>query len=130
MNWVRSRVRLGSWLALFALAIQLALLFGHLHLSATHPRSFVSARASRCAVGPGIATVRVSSPAQQNPERLTVPACDICAVAQLAGSVVPPAAPSLPLPTTRVRVSLNIGIEVAAGVSPQLSFEARAPPGV
>jgi hypothetical protein len=31
MTWVRRRLRFGSWLALVALAIQLALSFGHIH---------------------------------------------------------------------------------------------------
>ena len=32
MHWFRSRSRLGSGLALFSLALQLALSFGHIHL--------------------------------------------------------------------------------------------------
>ena len=32
MHWVRSNRRFGSWAALFALAIQLVLSFGHIHL--------------------------------------------------------------------------------------------------
>ena len=32
MHWVRKNCRLGSWAALFALCIQLALSFGHIHL--------------------------------------------------------------------------------------------------
>ena len=33
MHWVRRRLLAGSWAALFALAIQLALSFGHVHLA-------------------------------------------------------------------------------------------------
>ena len=128
MRAVRSRIRLGSWLALFALTVQFALSFGHLHVGGIHPRSFASARVLRSASAPGMAAVRTSGPAQQSPDRPIDPVCAVCAVTQLAGSVVPAAAPTLPLPIAHVRVSLGVGIEFATAVSPQLSFEARAPP--
>ena len=35
MYWVRSNRRFGSWAALFALAIQLVLSFGHIHIEDT-----------------------------------------------------------------------------------------------
>jgi hypothetical protein len=39
MGWFRSRSRLGSYLALFALAFQLAVSFGHVHLDHIAPTS-------------------------------------------------------------------------------------------
>src|SRR5208337_3280215 len=39
MGWFRSRMRLGSWSALFALTIQLVLSFEHLHFDGASPRS-------------------------------------------------------------------------------------------
>ena len=39
MGWFRSRARLGSYLALLALAFQLALSFGHVHLDHVAPAS-------------------------------------------------------------------------------------------
>ena len=36
MGWVRRYARFGSWLALAALALQLVLSFGHIHLDGVH----------------------------------------------------------------------------------------------
>ena len=50
MQWFRSRVKLGSWVALFALALQLALTFGHVHLDGLRFHHFTPCRAMSCAL--------------------------------------------------------------------------------
>ena len=42
MKWFRSNIRHGSRLALFALAVQLALSFGHIHLEQLASRSGIA----------------------------------------------------------------------------------------
>jgi hypothetical protein len=43
MHWIRKNSRLGSWAAVFALAIQLVLSFGHVHLEDLQSPSSVKA---------------------------------------------------------------------------------------
>jgi hypothetical protein len=130
MRWFRSRMRLGSWSALFALNIQLVLSFGHLHFDGISPRA-VSAQtvlaplALRWAMQPS-ATLPPTAPTQHKPAGLTDDFCAICSVMRLAG--VPALAPVLPLPIGSRRILLDIAVERALAASPHLFFQARAPP--
>jgi hypothetical protein len=47
MHWIRKNNRLGAWAAVFALAIQLVLSFGHVHLDNFQGTSSVTASASQ-----------------------------------------------------------------------------------
>jgi hypothetical protein len=47
MRWIRKNRRFGSWAAVFALAIQLALSFGHIHLEHFQGLSTVTAWSSQ-----------------------------------------------------------------------------------
>ena len=97
MRRLRSRSKWGSWLALFALALQLVLTFGHVHLDRLAPRI----------------TQRTSSPSLPQMRRVltqVTPAdpggrdhraddrCPICTLIHLAGALVLAEPPSLPLP--------------------------------
>jgi hypothetical protein len=94
MRWVRRSNRIGSWAALFALALQLVVSFGHFHLSGFHASS------------PGVAT---QLQPQANGAASTDPAdddnpvgsgyCAICAVLNLTSSS---ALPTVALPATPV----------------------------
>jgi hypothetical protein len=95
MRWIRRNRRVGAWAALFALAVQITLSFGHIHLdknilssrTTTHTPQWQSAERG----GP-------SSPAHhQNAADF----CDICAtIALVASSVLPePATLTPPLAT-------------------------------
>src|SRR5262249_58428695 len=95
MRWFRSRSRLGVYLALFALAFQFAVSFGHVHLERIAP---VSAGASALAGAPP-STDDLNAPS--NPagrEHLADDRCPICTLIHLAGALVPAKMPSLPLP--------------------------------
>jgi hypothetical protein len=127
MRWVRSNVRFGSWCALFALAIQFIVLFGHAHRtdlawpSGTSPLSALSTEAPSAAVPDA-----PSSPSK--PVGLAFDYCAICAVMNLAGSVVPAAAPGLPVQVVIGRVRFWTTLDVSLAELPHLLFQARAPP--
>jgi Protein of unknown function (DUF2946) len=125
MNWFRSRLRSGSYLALFALAFQLAVSFGHVHLERIAP---VSAGATALTGGPPPAA---DSNAPSNPGGREHPAdnhCPICTLIHLAGALVPAEMPSLPLPTVFSRLRLEAAADFDLTASHAALFRARAPP--
>src|SRR5438128_3708538 len=90
MSWFRSRARLGAWLALFALTLQLVLTFGHVHLDRAAPLNPVSA------ITAAAASADPATPAA--PDTVADDYCAICALIHLAGSLTPAEAPALPVP--------------------------------
>jgi hypothetical protein len=123
MNWFRSKIRSCARLALFALAFQMAVSFGHMHRDDLGlpplPSSDNAQTASNTAPAP---------PA--NPDHHPVPDdyCPICASMQLIATALPSLPPVLlvPEPVRRVWPAET----PAQAFSPQvaLSFQARAPP--
>lgn len=86
MKWVRANIGLGARAALFALAVQFALSFGHFH-----PIAALAA--------PSIQSVQQQLPAPgPDQDRHLDDVCAICAVIALASTAVAAAPPSLPLP--------------------------------
>jgi hypothetical protein len=93
MGWFRSRSRWGSYLALFAVALQLALSFGHVHLKHDGP---VSGHASvLLGVHASSASATAIDPAGKETPALADDCCPICTLIHLAGTLVPAAAPAL-----------------------------------
>jgi predicted membrane metal-binding protein len=126
MRWVRSNIRLGSWCALLALAIQFVLSFGHVH-RAEFP--WVSGHANLSALTASAVSVTGSdASAAAKPIGLASDYCAICAVMVLANSVRPAAAPSSPLPAGNIGVRFWMQAEVFSATSPHRLFQARAPP--
>src|ERR1700730_13311060 len=127
MRWVRSNVRFGSWCALFALAIQFIVLFGHAHRTDI---AWPSGSSPLSALGTEVPSAAVpnapSSPSK--PAGLAFDYCAICAVMNLAGSVVPAAAPGLPVQVAISRVRFWTTLDVSLAALPHLLFQARAPP--
>jgi hypothetical protein len=125
MSWFRSRSRVGSYLALFALAFQLALSFGHVHLEHMAP---VSAGATALADAlPSADEVNApSNPAGR--EDLADDCCPICTLIHLAGALVPAETPPLPLPSVFGRLRLEAAVEFDLMASHRALFQARAPP--
>lgn len=115
MGWVRSNIRRGARLALFALAVQFALSFGHFH---------------------GIATQAV--PSIQSTEQLPAPShdseqhpgdiCAICAVVALASTALAAAPPALPLTPAIERAHLITAALFVHPRSARAAFQSRAPP--
>jgi len=127
MGWVRSNVRSGSWCALFALAIQLVLSFGHVHRAEFLGSSDSSQLAAlRTSVASETASHVSSTPAK--PIGLAFDYCAICAVIVLANSVRPETAPPLPTPAVVPRERVEKDAEIVPAALPHLLFQARAPP--
>jgi hypothetical protein len=122
MLWFRSRARLGSWVALFALALQLVVSFGHVH--AEH----------LAASSAGHASIDIALPATDapvvpaHPDGLADDYCAICALIHLSGALLPSAAPSLLEPFVFARTSLEPAVTPMLAAQPPASFRARAPP--
>src|SRR5215213_10585941 len=95
MRWVRSNTRFASWLALFALALQLILSFGHTHLDVRISKFAISFEAA-IEIDPSSA----SGESADRPIKHTKFAdfCAICAVIHMAGSPLVAAPPSLSFP--------------------------------
>jgi hypothetical protein len=123
MRRLRSIRRFGAGLGLFALVLQLALSFGHVH-----PEDLLGASAAGIA-DTLAAKVQPASPAQ---DRQTPGAphddCPICTVMHLAGTIVLPDPPALALPTQFTVAVFSTGELVAVVVPRRPPFQTRAPP--
>jgi hypothetical protein len=124
MRWFRSNRGAVAWLAFFALACQLLLSFGHVHVGKFSGGSAAWAAAE---TGDASADVPPSSP-QRSPPGLAGDFCAICANISLAGTLVLPIlaiilAPSLF--TEALRWSLAASEPTSFDYLP---FNARGPP--
>jgi Protein of unknown function (DUF2946) len=116
MQWVRSNIRLGARIAMFALAIQLALSFGHFHAIASQ-------------AAPSIQSAGQQSPAQ-NPDsdQHSDDVCAICAVVSLTNTAVVAAPPALPTPQAFKLARPATNITFAHPRPTRVAFQSRAPP--
>jgi hypothetical protein len=112
------RSKVGSWCALFALAVQLALSFGHVHRDEARP-----APLSVLAAGPSFAAL---PDAPTKPTALPVDACVLCALTHLVGA--PAAPPTLLPPTARGHTQPHPSVELPLATGLHFLFQARAPP--
>jgi hypothetical protein len=124
MCWFRSRSRFGSYLALFALAFQLAVSFGHVHLDEIDPLSAGSA--AFASTQPGDEVSAPSSPAGR--EDVADDCCPICTLIHLAGAIVPAETAALPLPNVFGHLRLASAVAFGLAASQSTLFQARAPP--
>lgn len=113
MNWLRSKARRLSLLALFALALQLGLSFGH-----THHDIAVA----------GIAASQSQASVPDHDQHAHRDLCAICATMAMANSLVAAAPPSLPVPLTVTASKTAFDSEAIAGDSRRGAFRSRAPP--
>ena len=121
MSWFRARSRWGAYLALLALAFQLAISFGHVHLD-------------HIALTSADATAIASAPSSDDPP--SIPAsqdvaddlCPICALIHLAGALVPAQIAPLPLPNIFGSVRREAAVAFDLTAAPGARFRARAPP--
>jgi hypothetical protein len=122
MRWFRSKMHLGSRLALVALALQIVLTFGHVH--SLVPTSVDKASVSAASASDG--------PSSRDPARngLADFDCPICTLINLAGTSTPSVAPDLPLPASVDFVMLRPHAELASATAPHFQPKARAPPSV
>jgi hypothetical protein len=114
---------LGSYLALFALAFQLAVSFAHVHLDHVSP---VAAGASAQLAGE-----QASAPSSPfDHEDLADDLCQICSLIHLAGTIMPTEIPPVPLPQVFGGLPLKAAVAIDVSASHRILFQARAPPTV
>jgi hypothetical protein len=124
MRWFRSHVRAGSRLALFALAVQLFVTFGHVHLEGLLSGSTSSAGAVRHAA----ASLHNPSNRSQQTPGMPDDDCPICSLIQLASAAAPSVAPPLPTPMMLGGLKLDAADDIERAASHRLAFLARGPP--
>jgi DUF2946 family protein len=117
MRWFRSNVKHGSRIALFALAIQFALSFGHFH--------GVAAEAAPGAVSRSVQQQQPSSDRDSDHPDDT---CAICAVMAMANAVLFAAPPVLLLPQAAEFSCLAVDTGFVDPNSVGVAFQPRAPP--
>jgi hypothetical protein len=120
MNWVRTHRRIGGTLALFALALQLVLSFGHVHT-----RDFAGIP------GPAVAQAQVTAPHGPDgdaADRAHDAYCAVCATVTLSGTLVLPALPALLPPSSLTDVSHWYRLADRRDRFEHAPFSARAPP--
>jgi len=125
MDWFRLRVRSAAGLALFALAVQMVLSFGHMHrddlglppLAGSDPTQIASA-----------ATPGSASPAGHQQQPASDDYCPICASIAILSIWMPALPPVLVSPEPIRRVWAPVAALQSSPTLVSLSFQARAPP--
>jgi hypothetical protein len=131
MKWFRSNVRLGSHLALFALAIQFLLAFGHFHGIAQAASASPDARRLGLHDVVGFAAMHLDAldrAAGHEPAGPPADDCAICAVMALANAMVDASPPCLPAPQAAAFSYLPDEAGFLVSNSARAAFQARAPP--
>jgi hypothetical protein len=137
MKWFRKHVKHGSRLALFALAIQLALSFGHFHGTAALAAPSIQtgmSQADLAYIGTSVAPDATGQTAQTQPrstpdtDQQPADACAICAVIALAGNLLFATPPLLLLPQAVELLYLTTDAEFVHLSSVHPAFQSRAPP--
>src|SRR5215212_4324766 len=131
MNWFRKHVKTGSRLALFALAIQFALSFGHFHGEIARAAPAIQAGFADADLAIAATQAAHAEAAQQpsnhDSDRQTSD-CAICAVLSLANNFLFATPPLLELPQAVELLHLTTGAEFAHLGSLHPAFQSRAPP--
>lgn len=121
MRWFRDNVRHGSWLALVAIAINLALSFGHIHVG-----GHVIDRGL-------IATIFGASDHGKAPGHSDDPQadylCPICIASSAIANAMASAPPVILLQRTATVVERPITLVRIAVTQPRAAFQSRGPPG-
>jgi hypothetical protein len=118
----RRRKCIGSYLALFAIAFQLFISFGHVHLNGFASTNINITDQS----GP---SQRQNEPSQNVPDD-KYDRCAICAIIGLAGSLLVPDPPIFVPPVTQYCESLSNFNAFHVSIAERVYFQSRAPPPV
>lgn len=116
---IRSYRRLGSWLALFALALQIVVSFGHVHLDGINRLYRV----------PGVIAFKAQAqlpPAQQPSNDDSY--CAICESIYLAANSFIPQAPALLVPFVSKPIKHFHRVAISLVPPRRTPFQSRAPP--
>jgi hypothetical protein len=120
MSWVRTNRRFCGALALFALALQLVLSFGHVHL-----RDFAGIP------GGAVAQTQVTvphGPDGDTSDQASDGYCFVCATVALGGTLVLPALPALSAPSNSTDITHWYRVADRRDRFDHAPFSARAPP--
>ena len=136
MNWFRKHIKRGSRLALFALAIQFAVSFGHFHgvAALAAPAVQTALTDADLAIAATLAKQGTDSeatrqqPANHDTDQRGTEACAICAVLSLANNFLFATPPLLQLPGAVELLYLTTDAEFAHLGSLHPAFQPRAPP--
>ncbi len=120
MRWLHNR-RFGSCLALAALALQLVMSFGHVHLDGVH-HTYPTLALSRSGAQAS------QLPAPQPGNDADDDYCAICATIFLAANSFLPPTPQLPVPSVSQTIERFDRVPVVFIASRRALFQSRAPP--
>ena len=115
MNWLRSKAKRLSLLALLALAVQFGLSFGHTHLNHAFGK-------------PGITQTAADSGRSAPDTGDTDEACAICATIALANTLIDAAPPALTVPAAVATTEQSTAPAGLTSEMPRAGFHSRAPP--
>jgi hypothetical protein len=129
MRWFRSHVRSVAFLALFALTVQFALSFAHVHVPGAASKAaggvLVALFGAQAAADTGTAP---PAPANPHPKGLLGDTCAICTLIQMAGSAPPTVAAQVLLPLVVGRATQLIAVGIPLAAASHTLAQARAPP--
>ncbi len=117
VNWLRTKAKRLSLLALFALALQLGLSFGHSHADVAVAGISASANQSQA-----------SQPDTDHDQDAHRDLCAICATVAMANTALASAPPSLPVPLTVAAPQAAVHPDAVATGTRRGAFRSRAPP--
>jgi hypothetical protein len=130
MKWLRSNIKHGSRLALFALALQFALSFGHFHGVAAQAAPAVQSGSTDSLPTADTAgeDARQQPASNHDSDQQQGDVCAICAVLALANTMLFAVPPLLLLPQAIEILYLSTDAEFAHLNSARVAFQPRAPP--
>ena len=126
MRWVRTNRSIGVGVALFALALQLVLSFGHVHLDDLLGRAPFIVAASQAG---GVTNYEGAAPDPDHDGKKR-DICAICATLSLVSSSALPMLPSLAFPIEHTPAPRADFQDLHIAFDLHLLFQARAPPGL
>jgi Protein of unknown function (DUF2946) len=130
MKWLRSNIKHGSRLALFALALQFALSFGHFHGGAVQAASAVQSGSANSLSAADMASEYAQQQPASNHDSDQQPGevCAICGVLALANTMLFAAPPLLLLPQAIEILYLTTDAGFIHLNPARVAFQPRAPP--
>jgi len=120
MRWFRSNRYFAARLALIAVALQIVLTFGHVHLALLTAADQEMSQAAAETGG--------SDPSNRNPSGRAELDCPVCALLHLSAGTMPAVAPALPPPIPAAFVTLTPHESSRLIAAARISQQARAPP--
>ena len=120
MRWFRSQIRQGSLLALVALAINLALSFGHVHAIAGRHTDQLALSA--------VAPSGNGGPSQGDERGHPDDFCPICMAAAAMNNAVASTPPAVPVQFASTSIQHGFALQVAFVEPQRRAFRSRGPP--